>query len=461
MAATIELERIEPTPLQARVLAIPEQYDLALTGGRGGGKTFSVLLLILRHVETHGQNARVLVVRKNFPDLRDFEAEARFLFGSAYGQALSYNAQSHLFTFPNGATCQLDQLEGPQHFVKFQGKSFSLICVEEAGQFADPAPLDLLRSCLRSKAGVPCRMILSANPGGSGHGWINARHVAGIQPWKPYVEPKSARIFVTAPSTLIDNPHLGSDYAGQITAATATDPELQKAWLHGDWNIARGAFFGQVFDTRRNVIEPWQYTAHDPDWEYFLAGDHGSAAPCIFYVCARSPGGEGGDGRYYPARSIVLLDEVAFVERDTLNKGLGLTVPTMAGEVLAQCKTWGISAKGCLDDACFASHGSDAGTLADEYRKAGLMVHKVHKGDRLSGWEVMRRMMADAGKPDKPGLYVTEHCPYWLKTVPYLDRNPRRPEDVDTTGPDHAADACRYALIYEQPRIQVKRLIGF
>ena len=85
------VERIEPTQLQARVLAIPETYDIALTGGRGGGKTFGVLLLILRHVETHGRNARVLVVRKNFPDMRDFEAEARFLFGQAYGPALRYN----------------------------------------------------------------------------------------------------------------------------------------------------------------------------------------------------------------------------------------------------------------------------------------------------------------------------------------------------------------------------------
>lgn len=460
MATAVE-QRIEPSAFQSAVLSIPEPFDVALTGGRGGGKTYGLLLLILRHVEAYQHNARVLVIRRNFPDLRDFEAEGRYLFGTAYGTALRYNSQQHLFNFPNGATVALDQFEGPADFIKFQGKSFSLIAVEEAGQFPDPAPLDLLRSSLRSKASVPCRMVLSANPGGSGHGWINQRHVAGICPWQPYTEPKAGRTFVTAPSILTDNPHLGSDYAQQIEAATATDPELQKAWLHGDWNIARGAFFGQVFDTRRNVIAPWRRIPPDPDWCYFIAGDHGSAAPAVFYLCARSPGAEGGDGYWYPSGSIVLVDEVAFVERDMLNKGLGLTVPTMAGEVVAQCKRWAMRPQGCLDDACFAMHGSQSGTLADEYRKSGLIVHRVNKGDRISGWEVMRRMMADAGQPDVPGLYISEWCSYWLRTVPYLDRSNKRPEDVDTTGADHAADACRYALMYERPRVKVVKLKGF
>jgi hypothetical protein len=454
-------ERIEPSAFQAGLLAIPEHYNIFAGGGRGGGKTYGDLLLILRHVETYGRDARVLVVRKSFPGMRDFEAEARYLFTTAYGKQVSFNGQDHLFRFGNGATCQLDQFEGVADFAKAQGKSYSLIVVEEAGQYPDPAPLDLLRSSLRSKAGVPCRMILSANPGGSGHGWLNQRHVAGIAPWRPYVEPKSGQTFVTAPSTLRDNPHLGDDYAGQIAAATASDPELQKAWLHGDWNIARGAFFGQVFDTRRNVITPWHRIPADPDWEYFIAGDHGSAAPAVFYICARSPGAEGGDGRFYPANSIVLLDEIAFVEKDTLNKGLGLTVPTMAGEVIAQCKRWGIRPTGCLDDACFSDHGSQAGRLSDEYRKAGLIVHPVNKGDRISGWERMRRMLADAGQPDVPGLYISESCAYWLRSVPYLDRSPKRPEDVDTTSADHAADACRYALLFDQPRITVSKLAGF
>ena len=36
----------------------------------------------------------------------------------------------------------------------------------------------------------------------------------------------------------------------------------------------------------------------------------------------------------------------------------------------------------------------------------------ARKGDRVSGWHRMRRLLADAGKPDRPGLYVSRACRY-------------------------------------------------
>jgi hypothetical protein len=34
-----------------------------------------------------------------------------------------------------------------------------------------------------------------------------------------------------------------------------------------------------------------------------------------------------------------------------------------------------------------------------------------------------------------------------VSTVPYLARDQKRIEDVDSSGPDHAADAARYACL--------------
>jgi hypothetical protein len=79
------------------------------------------------------------------------------------------------------------------------------------------------------------------------------------------------------------------------------------------------------------------------------------------------------------------------------------------------------------------------------------------KADRLTGWTIMRRLLADAGKPDVPGLYVSRHCEYFWQTVPYLGRDPKRVEDVDSQGIDHAADAVRYGCLWEA-RIIVERL---
>ena len=72
------------------------------------------------------------------------------------------------------------------------------------------------------------------------------------------------------------------------------------------------------------------------------------------------------------------------------------------------------------------------------------------KADRITGWNIMRRLLQDAGKPDVPGLYIARHCEYFWATVPYLGRDPKRVEDVDSRGPDHAADAARYGCLYQR-----------
>ncbi|WP_323037690.1 hypothetical protein [Pararhodobacter sp.] len=49
--ATID---IAPMPFQARVLSLPLEWDLLLDGGRGGGKTYAVILEVFRRAERWG-----------------------------------------------------------------------------------------------------------------------------------------------------------------------------------------------------------------------------------------------------------------------------------------------------------------------------------------------------------------------------------------------------------------------
>lgn len=39
---------------------------------------------------------------------------------------------------------------------------------------------------------------------------------------------------------------------------------------------------------------------------------------------------------------------------------------------------------------------------------------------------------------------MSRACRYWWHTVPYAGRDLKRPEDVDSSGADHALDAMRY-----------------
>ena len=111
------------------------------------------------------------------------------------------------------------------------------------------------------------------------------------------------------------------------------------------------------------------------------------------------------------------------------------------------CKHWDVKPWGVADDAIFAKGGHAAGSIADEFSRAGVSFTAAKKADRITGWNIMRRLLADAGKPDKPGLYISRHCSYLWETLPTLARDQKRVEDVDSTGPDHGADAVRYGCL--------------
>lgn len=433
-------------PTQQRVLLVPEQIDLFLGGGRGGGKSYALALLALRHVEQYGSRARVLYVRRTYKGLADFELLTRELFATVYGQGARYNAAEHVWRFPNGGYLELGQLETHADYAKYQGRSFTLMMADEVGQFGSPDLLDILRSNLRGPADVPVRVALAANPGGPGHFWIAKRYVFRAAPWSAFHEPNSKRQWVYAPSTFAGNTFIDrAQYQDQLEAACPHDPELLRAWTLGDWTVARGAYFASVLDEDRNAVAPWD--AIPSGWGTYLAHDFGSSAPSATYIIAKSPGAVGPDGGYYARDSLVLVDELATVKRDRPTEGLGWTVPVLAEEILRMCARWGVRPYGVADDAIFAKTGHATGSIADEFTAAGVFFSPAKKAERIAGWQIMRRLLADAGKPDVPGLYVSRACSYFWETVPYLPRDEKRVDDLDSSGPDHAADAVRYGCL--------------
>ncbi len=430
------------------MLAVPEAFDVFLGGGRGGGKSYGIAYLALRHAEQYGQKARILYLRKTYKGLADFELVTRELFGEIYGASASYNATEHVWRLPNGAYAELGQLESYADYQKYQGRSFTLIIVDEAQQYSSPSLLDMIRSNLRGPATVPVRFIVAANPGGVGHQWLAQRYVFKSAPWVPFLEAKSKRNFVYCPSTFAGNNLIDREqYKDQLQASCPDDPELLRAWVDGDWTVARGAYFSSCLEESRNAVEPWESVPEG--WGTYLAHDFGSAAPSVTFLCAKSPGGEVA-GRWYARDSIVLVDEFATAMPSDWSKGLGWTAQQTAEGIVDFAKRWNVRPSGVADDAIFANVGSSAGSIAEEMGRAGVHFERARKADRITGWQTMRRMLSNAGMVDVPGLYVSRRCEGFWATVPYLARDIKRVEDVDTTGPDHWADACRYGLLRQQ-----------
>jgi hypothetical protein len=394
------------------------------------------------------------VTRRTHAALEDFALVLRMIFGVAYGTRARFNSTEGTWKLPNGSYVELGMLADDSHYARYQGRSFSLIACDEASQYPTPRLLDLLRSNLRAERGVPTRFLLTGNPGSVGHAWVARRHVrTGAAPWQVYTERDTGACFVTCPSTVTDNPHVDADaYRRQLAAACAGDPELLRAWTEGDWSVSRGAFFGDVCSESRVAFGPWEPAtwprrSSASEWRTYIAHDFGSSAPSATYVCSRSPGATGPDRRWYPRESVLLLDELATTDPLDPTRGMGWTVPVLAEAIRELCGRWGVSPHGVADDAVFNKTGSSAGSIADEFRRERVHFRPARKGSRIAGWQRMRRLLADAGEVDGPGLYVSRACRFWWETVPVLPRDPRRPEDVDSRANDHAADATRYGVL--------------
>lgn len=111
---------------------------------------------------------------------------------------------------------------------------------------------------------------------------------------------------------------------------------------------------------------------------------------------AESPGQEIG-GRFYPRKSIIVLDELAAHRRDDLSKGFAWTAKVTAEAIRSElCDKWKVAAQGCADDAIFARMGSSAGSVSDEFAAAGVIFQPARKQDRVSGWQRMKRLLLDA-----------------------------------------------------------------
>jgi len=72
------------------------------------------------------------------------------------------------------------------------------------------------------------------------------------------------------------------------------------------------------------------------------------------------------------------------------------------------------------DATIFGRHWSDAGSIGDEFYRAGVSFEPSAKGDRVHGWEKLKRLMKAAGAVDEPGLFIARNCTHTWATLPTL-----------------------------------------
>lgn len=448
-------------------------FESLFHGTRGPGKTDALLMAFAKHVgKGYGAAWRGIIFRQTYPQLADVQAKSEKWFRQMFPGA-KFNKTKMMWEWPTGEALLLRHMNKASDYWNYHGHEYPFIGWEEISNWADDACYKSMFSCCRcSTPGVPRMVRATTNPYGPGHNWIKLRFQLAGQWWKTVYQalPKDGEGNLEQPRIAfhghIDENHilLAADPTyKQTVIASAANPAMAKAWLHGSWDIVAGGMFGDVWVPSIHIVKRFEIPAN---WRMDRAFDWGSSKPFSVGWWAESDGSDyrDGDGRW---RSSVRGDLFRFNEwygmGPKANEGLQLLAVDISKGIVEREVKWGLQGKvrpGPADNSifdvqngmCIADDMERRVRLDDGREYPGVSWERSNKGpgSRKAGWEIMRKALKQAlpnkdGRPREfPGLFVMEHCTHWVRCVPSLPRDEKDMDDVDTDAEDHNGDETRY-----------------
>ncbi len=449
----------EAQPKQAAFMSRGED-EILYGGAAGGGKSDALIIEALRQVSI--PHYKGLILRKTFPQLSELVEKSQRYYPKAFPKA-TYNDSKHTWTFPSGAKVVFGSLQHEKDKYNWQGKAFDFIGFDELTHFTFDEYIYLKSRNRPNGPGTRVYMRNTANPGGVGHAWVKERFITAGEPlqtiWERvvvtypdgHIERKwLSRCFV--PSTVFDNRALLQNDPNYLANLASLPEKERNALLYGDWDSYEGQYFEDFRiepdmraanaagdnSTREelkrqhrwvHVIDPFEIPKtwkiyRSFDWGYnhpfsvgWWAVDYDGVAYRILelYGCTSTPN----TGiKWIPQR---VFEEVARIERE--HRWLkDKTITGIADPAIWDAQT-GVS-------------------IAETASKYGVY---FQKGDheRLPGWmQVHYRLAFDNN--GLPMMYIFKNCEAFIRTMPTLQYDEHKPEDVDTDGEDHVADEVRY-----------------
>jgi hypothetical protein len=432
-------------PKQLKFAAYCREADLAngpkmisTGGGKGSAKTHGVYCQIFADDCQRVPGLKVLILRKILKGAAEqFDDMRRKLLSNLRHE---WRAQRSELNFPNGSRVIVGNYKDERDIEKYMGIEYDVINLGEATQLPF-SRLQGIRGCLRtSKPNWRPRMYFDTNPGGVGHQWYRGQIIV---PWLEKRETTTRHVQVTVD----DNQFVDAEYKATLQSYTGW---MRKAYLDGDWDIAAGQYFTNF---RREVHALSDYD-DTRAVEWFAALDYGFAHYTAVLLGCRD-----GDG------NIFIVDEHA--ERLWLPQRHATAIKAMlARHKIGERKMSVEDLKRFVAGADVFSRQSDGTTIAAQYSRLGISLRCANT-DRVNGWAEILQRFGDVEGGVKPTLFIHKRCGRLLETLPALQHDPNRPEDVlkvdcdeDGIGGDDAADVLRYLVATKSRTITQRKLRG-
>jgi phage terminase large subunit len=408
-------------------------------GARGGGKSHWLLAQMGVDDCQRLPGLKCLLLRKMAKaNIENFEDFRRRLFSRLPHE---FSAFRGILTFANGSRIVTGHYKTESEIDNYLGLEFDVIGIEEATTLTARKYQDITTCCRSSKLNWRPRLYSTTNPGGVGHAWYRSKFIVPFQEKR-----ESETRFI--PARVTDNRWNNSDYVRVLENLSGWQ---KRAWLDGDWDIAAGQYFS-TFRREVNVIEDFDDSRAV---EWFAAFDYGFVHFSVVLLGCRD-----GDG------NIFIVDEHA--ERLWLPQRHATAIKAMlARHKIGERKLVVEDLRRFVAGADVFSRQSDGTTVAAQYAKHGITLRCANT-DRVNGWAEILTRFGDVDAGIRPTLFIHQRCGRLLETLPALQRDPLRPEDVlkvdcdeDGIGGDDCADALRYLVATKARTITQRKLRGF
>ncbi len=422
--------------------------EILYGGSAGGGKSHAMRVIAIM-IAFSVPNIQIYLFRRIFADLIKNHVEGSTGFRallSPWIKQKQVKITEEEITFQNGAKIYLCHCQHEKDVIKYQGAEMQVILIDELTHFTDKIYKFLRGRARLGGLDIPNNLkhklpliLCGSNPGGVGHEFVKQMFIDNCKPFqvRKMSNEEGGMLRQYIPAKLADNPILMQNDPLYKDKLMGLGGALAKAMLDGDWDAIEGAYF-ETFDKTKHIIEPFTIPA---EWYRIRAFDWGYSRPFCVLWGAVSDGSLvdcGGVKRSFPRGSIIVYREF-YGCTGKPNEGLKMDVPEIA-KIIKELQVGEKINEMRADPAIFdVSTGS---SIANQFEKEKIGWLPADN-KRVAGWQQIRARLT--GNEDKqPLLYISKYCQNLLRTLPLMQYDKTKPEDLDTNLEDHAVDTLRY-----------------
>jgi hypothetical protein len=359
-------------------------------------------------------------------------------------------------------------MERPADYWNYHGHEYPWIGIEELTSWPTGECYQLMKSCCRSpQEGIPRKYRSTCNPWGPGHNWVKAYFPDTAPPGVPFRDKEDGEYRVWIHGELSENQVLMTADPGYRNRLRdmATSPEQLKAWLYGDWDIVAGGMFDDVWNRSIHVVQPFVIPS---TWKVNRSFDWGFSRPFSVGWWAESDGTPPPAGRQYPRGTLFRIHEW-YGWSGAVNEGIRMNADDIARGILQRDEQLQKTIlhhhpqikPGPADPSIFDA--STGPSIAIQMKNAGVAWTPGNNASRVQRWQVFRIRLKNSLKTpmEDPGLFIFDTCTDgFIRTIPVLQRDEKKIDDINSDEEDHVADETGYRIMDIPKTTQFRRFMN-